>query len=71
VKKRVLGGKSAVNQALTACPDSYGRGMRTNDDIWLPEHDAWGVDRLAWEDEQDDSPGEPDEPESVPEDPRY
>jgi len=45
--------------------------MRINDDIWLPERDARGADRLAWEDEQDDSQGEPDEPEAVPEDPRY
>jgi hypothetical protein len=71
VKKRVLGGKTPVNRASTACCESYGRGMRINDDIWLPERDAWGADRLAWEDEQDDSQGEPDEPEAVPEDPRY
>jgi hypothetical protein len=47
--------------------------MRTNDDIWMPEHDdAWGVDRLAWEDDQEDPPrdqGEPVEP--IAEDPRY
>jgi hypothetical protein len=44
--------------------------MRTNDDIWLPEQDAWGVDRLAWEDDEDDA--QPDrEEENAPEDPRY
>ncbi|HVD66863.1 MAG TPA: hypothetical protein VNB65_08205 [Gaiellaceae bacterium] len=45
--------------------------MRTNDDIWLPGQDAWGVDRLAWEDDEDDSPGERDDAEPAPEDPRY
>ena len=45
--------------------------MRANDDIWLLEHEAWGADRVAWEDEQDDSRGETDESETPPEDPRY
>jgi hypothetical protein len=45
--------------------------MRTNDDIWLPEQDAWGVDRIAWEDEQDDSPPDHEDLEHAPEDPRY
>ena len=48
--------------------------MRTNDDIWTPEQDAWGVDHLAWEDDQDGTPLEDDEhvePPRVPDDPRY
>ena len=45
--------------------------MRTNDDIWLLEHEAWGADKLAWEDEQEDSQGETDDGETPPEDPRY
>jgi hypothetical protein len=46
--------------------------MRTNDDIWIPEQDAWGIDRLAWEDDQDGAPGEPEEPaEAARDDPRY
>jgi hypothetical protein len=45
--------------------------MRTNDDIWLPEQDAWGVDRIAWEDEQDDSRADHEDVEHAPEDPRY
>jgi hypothetical protein len=45
--------------------------MRTNDDIWLLEHEAWGADRLARDDEQEDSQGEPDDAEAPPEDPRY
>lgn len=48
--------------------------MRTNDDIWIPEQDAWGVDRLAWGDELDGSPLDDEEraePSPVPEDPRY
>jgi hypothetical protein len=45
--------------------------MRTNDDIWLLEHEAWGADKLAWEDEQEDSQGETDDAETLPEDPRY
>jgi hypothetical protein len=46
--------------------------MRTHDDIWIPEQDAWGVDRLAWEDDQDDPPRDGDEQaEPAPEDPRY
>jgi hypothetical protein len=51
--------------------DSYGRGMRTNDDIWLLEHEPWGADQLAWEDEGDDSQDEPDDAEPAPDDPRY
>ena len=45
--------------------------MRTNDDIWLLEHKAWGADKLAWEDEQEDPQGETDDAETPPEDPRY
>jgi hypothetical protein len=48
--------------------------MRTNDDIWIPERDASGIDRLAWEDDQDGTPPEDDEragPARVPDDPRY
>jgi hypothetical protein len=46
--------------------------MSTHDDIWIPEHDAWGVDRLAWEDDQDDEPRREDEAaETGPDDPRY
>jgi hypothetical protein len=45
--------------------------MRTNDDIWLLEHEAWGADRLAREGEQEDSQSETDEAETPPEDPRY
>lgn len=44
--------------------------MRTRDDIWLPEQDPWGADRLDWDDEQEGS-SDADEQESVPEDPRY
>jgi hypothetical protein len=43
--------------------------MRTQDDIWLPEN-QWGADRLAWEDDQEDSQDGEDE-ETPPEDPRY
>jgi hypothetical protein len=28
--------------------------MSTNDDIWLDARDAWGADRFAWEDSEDD-----------------
>jgi hypothetical protein len=46
--------------------------MRTNDDIWIPEQDAWGIDRLAWEDDQDEAPREPEQPaEPARDDPRY
>jgi hypothetical protein len=46
--------------------------MRTNDEIWIPEQDAWGVDRIAWEDDQEDSPRDGEAPaEPPPEDPRY
>jgi len=44
--------------------------MRRQDDIWLPEQDQWGADRLAWEDEQKDSP-DADDQQAPPEDPRY
>jgi hypothetical protein len=43
--------------------------MRTNDDILLQE-DAWGADRLAWEDEEDEAQADQDE-KPAPEDPRY
>jgi hypothetical protein len=35
--------------------------MATYDDIWIDARDAWGVDRLAWDDEDD-----PDEDDSAP-----
>jgi hypothetical protein len=60
-----------VNRASKRVAGSYGRGMRTNDDIWLLEHEAWGADKLAWEDEQEDPQGETDDVETPPEDPRY
>jgi len=41
------------------------------DDIWHPDQENWGADRLAWEDEQEDSQGETDHGETPPEDPRY
>jgi hypothetical protein len=44
--------------------------MRTNDDIWLLEHEAWGADRLDWEDDEDPREEQEDE-EPVREDPRY
>jgi hypothetical protein len=36
--------------------------MTTYDDVWFPDPDAWGLDRLAWEDEEDGPPIDPDEP---------
>jgi hypothetical protein len=69
VKTRVSGGKTRVNRVPVAAARSYGRDMRTRDDILLPE-DAWGADRLAWED--DEEPGDDrEDDESPPEDPRY
>jgi hypothetical protein len=43
--------------------------MRTHDDIWLPEQDQWGADRLAWEGDQEDSQ-DGEERATPPEDPR-
>jgi hypothetical protein len=68
VKGRVPGGKTPVKQTLGARTDSYGRSMRTNDDILL--QDAWGADRLAWEDEEEEAQSDQDE-KQAPEDPRY
>jgi hypothetical protein len=45
--------------------------MRTNDDIWFLEHEACGADRVAWEDEQEDSQVESNDREPELEDPRY
>ena len=46
--------------------------MRTKDDIWLPEQDTWGADRLAWDEDEDEDPREDHEDdELVREDPRY
>lgn len=66
-----MSGFTPVNRASARVSGSYGRGMRTNDDIWLLEHEAWGADKLALEDEQEDSQGETDDAETPPEDPRY
>ena len=71
VTNRVFGGKTPVNRASKWVNGSYGRGMRTRDDIWLPDQENWGADRLAWEDEQEDSQGETDDGETPPEGPRY
>jgi hypothetical protein len=35
--------------------------MATYDDIWIDARDAWGVDRLSWDDEDD-----PDEDDAAP-----
>ena len=64
-------GFTPVNRVSARVGGSYGRGMRTNDDIWLLEHEAWGADRVAWEDEQEDSQVESDDSEPELEDPRY
>jgi hypothetical protein len=45
--------------------------MRTNDDMWIPEQDAWGLDRLAWEEDREDPLLDDDPAEPVPDDPRY
>jgi hypothetical protein len=67
-----MGGKTAVNEEEKRLAASYLRSMRTNDDIWIPERDAWGVDRLAWEEDEDGAPLDDDErAEPVPDDPRY
>jgi hypothetical protein len=44
--------------------------MDRNEEVWLPEPDRWGIDRLAWE-EQDDGVVGQEEPQPAPEDPRY
>ena len=49
------GGETPVNPASAAASSRYGRSMRTRDDIWMQDGDAWGVDLLAWE-EDDDEP---------------
>ena len=66
-----MSGFTPVNRASARVSGSYGRNMRTNDDIWLLEHEAWGADKLAWEDEQEDSQRETEDDEAAPEDPRY
>jgi hypothetical protein len=45
--------------------------MRTRDDIWICEEDRWGIDRFAWEEEEDSSPPQDEQPETTREDPRY
>jgi hypothetical protein len=30
--------------------------MATDDEVWSRESDAWGLDRLAWEDDEDGLP---------------
>jgi len=35
--------------------------MTTNDDVWVHESDAWGLDRLAWEEEDGGPPIDLDE----------
>jgi hypothetical protein len=44
--------------------------MTTNDEVWIPEPEAWGLDRLAWEDDEDGYPVDLDEsPEAAPDGP--
>jgi len=46
--------------------------MRTQDDLWMHDGDAWGLDRFAWEDEGREAEDEVEEPAArQPEDPRY
>ncbi|HYY32160.1 MAG TPA: hypothetical protein VE693_01055 [Gaiellaceae bacterium] len=35
--------------------------MSTYEDVWTPESDSWGLDRLAWEDDEDGFVSDPDE----------
>ena len=44
--------------------------MRTKDDIWLPDQDTWGADRLGWDEDEDPREDHVDD-EPVCEDPRY
>jgi hypothetical protein len=44
--------------------------MTTYDDVWFPDPDGWGLDRLAWGDEEDGPPIDPDEPSETLEDRR-
>ena len=59
-----------MNYAEARVRGSYGRGMRTNDDIGLLEHEAWGAEKLAWEDDEEPREEQEDE-EPVREDLRY
>ena len=36
--------------------------MATNDDLWIPASDAWGLDRFAWEEDEERFPIDLDEP---------
>lgn len=46
--------------------------MTTSDDVWVHESDVWGLDRLAWEEEEDGGPPiDLDEPPETLEDRRY
>lgn len=44
--------------------------MTTHEDIWVFESDAWGLDGLAWEDEDGGLPIDLDESPETHEDPR-
>ena len=35
--------------------------MTIHDDVWTAESEAWGLDRLAWEDDEDGLPVDADE----------
>jgi hypothetical protein len=35
--------------------------MASDEDLWRPESDAWGLDRLAWEDDEEGLPIDVDE----------
>jgi hypothetical protein len=71
VKVGSPGGKTPVNPTSAAASSRYGRSMRTRDDIWMQDGDAWGVDLLAWEEDEDEPVGDPDDAAGrQPEDPR-
>jgi hypothetical protein len=36
--------------------------MTSDDEVWIRESDAWGLDRLAWEDDEDGLPADLEEP---------
>jgi hypothetical protein len=53
------------------CTDSrYLRPMSTSDELWQAQRDAWGLDRLAWEDDEEGPPIDLDEPVDQSEDSR-
>jgi hypothetical protein len=60
----------AAKNGYDCAHSRYVRPMSTSDELWQVQRDGWGLDRLAWEDDEEGPPIDLDEPVDQSEDSR-